>query len=355
MESMVVDKNFWKNKNVLITGHTGFKGSWLAILLNKLEANVSGFALNPIKKPNLYELSSISKKINSYIGDLSNYESVKNLIKDTKPEIIIHMAAQAIVRKSYQDPVSTYSTNIMGTVNLLETSMSCKSLKAFINITSDKCYENHETNVPYTENDRMGGHDPYSCSKGCSELITNSFWKSYYSINKVGLASARAGNVIGGGDWSDDRLVPDILQSCQKNNSLDIRNPNSTRPWQHVLEPLSGYLKLAEKLYRDPNKFSGGWNFGPDDENNCSVYELASLIVKSYGAEIEICNQDGEHPHEASLLMLNNEKAKKYLQWHPKWKLKKTIENIVNWHKGYIDKVDISDLCNKQIDTYLFK
>ena len=333
MESMVVDINFWKNKNVLITGHTGFKGSWLAILLNKLGANVSGFALNPNKNPNLYELSLISNSINSHIGDLTNYESVKNLIKNIDPEIIIHMAAQAIVRESYQDPVRTYSTNIMGTVNLLEASMHSKSLKVFINITSDKCYENHETDIPYSENDRMGGHDPYSCSKGCSELITNSFWKSYYSTNNVGLASARAGNVIGGGDWSDDRLVPDILQACQNNNTLNIRSPKSTRPWQHVLEPLSGYLKLSEKLYKDPKKFSGGWNFGPDKENNCSVYELSSLIVQSYGARVDICNQEGDHPHEASLLMLNNEKAKKYLQWRPKWQLKKTIEAIVNWHR----------------------
>ena len=355
MENMVVDTNFWKNKNVLITGHTGFKGSWLSIILNNLGSNVCGYALTPETKPNLYTLSSIDNYIDSYIGNLIDYKYLEEIIIKTQPEIIIHMAAQALVRKSYDNPIETFSTNVMGTINLLNISHSCKSLKALINVTSDKCYENNEDNKFYNENDRMGGHDPYSCSKGCSELITTSYRKSFYSLKNIGLASARAGNVIGGGDWSKDRLVPDILNACTLKKNPMIRNPHSTRPWQHVLEPLSGYLRLAEKLYNNPIKYSDGWNFGPDKQNNASVSSLCNMIMKVYGMNTQQDNQTGSHPHEAKLLMLSNDKAKEELQWFPKWTLDKTIEKTVNWHQYYTKGNNVLSLCEEQIDNYFSK
>ena len=263
-----MDKNFWKNKRVFLTGHTGFKGSWMSIILSSLGSIVKGYSLNPKKPFSLYNESRIFEDIESQIDDIRNYSKFKKSIKEFNPDILIHMAAQPLVRYSYHNPIETYSTNIMGTVNLLEIAKELNNLKSLLVITSDKCYENREINYSYKETDPMGGHDPYSSSKGCCELIVSSYQRSFYNGNSnASLASARAGNVIGGGDWSNDRLIPDILKSFQQNQIVSIRSPKSIRPWQHVIEPLIGYLLLCQKLFEEGNKFSEGWNFGPQERD----------------------------------------------------------------------------------------
>lgn len=341
-------KDIYKNKKVLITGHTGFKGSWLALWLSKLGANVIGYSLIPPTEPNHFQLLNLD--IFSITGDIRNYQKLKQIVKEHQPEIIFHLAAQAIVRKSYLDPIETFSTNVMGTVNIFEAARCSESVRAIINITSDKCYENNEWPWGYRENDRLGGFDPYSASKGCAEILTSCWQKSFFSIENHGkthqtlLASARAGNVIGGGDWAPDRLIPDIMRAIHNQETVKIRNPYSTRPWQHVLEPLSGYLLLGQKLLEGEKDFAEAWNFGPSDDGNKSVEEIVRNVKKDWPIlDYEIA-QSIDEPHEARLLRLDCSKAKSKLKWQPVWNSDRAIEKTTHWYKNYYESNNILSL-----------
>lgn len=354
------NKKFWNKKKVFITGHTGFKGSWLTIMLEYLGAEVFGYSLEPNTSPNLFSLTKLSSTINSTIGDIRDLKHLKKSIKLADPDILFHLAAQPLVRYSYENPIETFETNVMGTVNILEVTKDT-NIKALVNITTDKVYENMEWIWPYRETEKLGGYDPYSSSKACAELVTSAYRNSYFNdsnknyITKI--ATARAGNVIGGGDWSKDRLIPDIIQAFNEKRKLIIRNPNSVRPWQHVLEPLSGYLMLAEKLYEFGDEFTGSWNFGPD-ENDCKTVEwivekMSYLWKKDVSYEI----YKGDKPHEAINLKLDCSKSKDLLNWHPKLNLAQSIEHIVNFNHSLQKKQDVKKLCIQEIEKYfnLFK
>ncbi len=357
MENMGLKPSFWKNRKVLVTGHTGFKGSWLSLWLQKMEADVTGLALAPPTQPSLFELAQVEKNMSSIIGDIRNLESVRTLFEKLQPEIVIHMAAQSLVRHSYQNPVETYDTNVMGTLNILEGIRSVDSVRAVVMITTDKCYENKEWIWPYRENDPMGGYDPYSSSKGCAELLIASYRQSYfptekYKEHKTAIASARAGNVIGGGDWAEDRLIPDIISTLQQNKIPHIRNPAAIRPWQHVLEPLSGYMKLAEKLHQNGSEYSSAWNFGPNPDDTRPVQWIVEKMIQQWGGEVRWDKDDGIHPHEANHLKLDCSKAHTQLHWQPRWTLNKALEKIIAWHKAEISGMDLKQLCLEQIDEY---
>jgi CDP-glucose 4,6-dehydratase len=353
LERLTMNRAFWTNKKVFLTGHTGFKGSWLSLWLQDCDSILMGYALAPNTKPNLFEAGSVADGMHSIIGDVRDLEHLTSVMNEFSPDIVIHMAAQPLVRESYNNPVETYSTNVMGTVNILEAVRKTASVKAVINVTTDKCYENKEWVWGYREDDPMGGQDPYSNSKGCSELVTAAFRSSYYNYEgSPKIASARAGNVIGGGDWSKDRLIPDILQAFENNKPANIRNPFATRPWQHVLEPLSGYLILAERLYLDGDKYAEGWNFGPEDTDVQSVQEMIESLVKLWGAGARWIQDDSEQPHEAQLLKLDISKAKKYLKWKPKWNTLTALKSIVEWNKEWLDGSDAKVITMKQIHQY---
>ena len=346
----------FKNKIVLITGHTGFKGSWLSIWLRELGAIVIGYALEPYTKKDNFVLCGLKDKITNIIGDVRDYEKLKKVFTKYQPEFVFHLAAQPIVRESYLNPKDTLDINIGGTVNIFECCRLSNSVKVIINVTSDKCYENKEWIWGYRENDPMGGHDPYSASKGCSELITAAYRNSFFDPQKFNehgksLSSVRAGNVIGGGDWQKDRLIPDCIRALESNKPIKIRNPYATRPWQHVLEPLSGYLLLASKMYQEPISFSGAWNFGPNYESVISVGEVVSMIVEKWGNGNWLDTSDKNEPHEAKLLSLDTSKVKNILDWQPKWDIQKCIEKTVDWYKKYFTE-DIYQLCKKQIESY---
>jgi CDP-glucose 4,6-dehydratase len=351
---------FYKGRKVLITGHTGFKGSWLSILLKWLGADIYGYALNPPTSPSLYEVANIDRFISSTIGDIRDYKMLLKILKETQPEIIIHMAAQPLVIESYKNPRETYETNVMGTVNLFDAARQVNSVKVILNITTDKCYENKEWIWGYRENEPMGGYDPYSNSKSCSELVTSSFRNAFYN-NKdymkhgVALASARAGNVIGGGDWAVDRLIPDFFRSILKGEKLKIRSPYAIRPWQHVLEPLSGYLKLCEKLYKEGPAFAEGWNFGSEENDAKNVEWITSKICELWGSGAAYEISKNPQPHEANYLKLDCSKAKKLLGWHPKWNIETAIQKIVDWNKLYLIKSDMNLVCVDQIEEYFNK
>jgi len=350
-------KDFYKNKKVLITGHTGFKGSWMSILLNSLGAEISGYALNPPTKPSLYEVAKIDKIVNSYIADIRDYDALHGFLHKINPDIVIHMAAQPIVRESYRIPVETYSINVMGTVNILEACRNTQSVRAIVNITTDKCYENREWYWGYRENEPMGGFDPYSNSKGCSELVTSAYRTSYfnpvdYNQHMVGIASARAGNVIGGGDWANDRLIPDFIRAISKGEKVKIRSPYAIRPWQHVLEPLTGYLILAERLYFRGDYFSQGWNFGPDDKDAKNVEWIIKKICDFWGNDASYEIDSTTHLHEANYLKLDCSKAKTELNWEPKWDITKTLKSIVEWNKAYANGEDMRMYSLMQIEDY---
>ena len=318
MEDMVNDKQFWKNKNVLVTGHTGFKGSWLCLWLQELGANVTGISLRPTCQPNLFEAAAVDENMRSLYIDIRNVDALKKAFSETQPEIIIHMAAQSLVRKSYHDPVETYSTNVMGTVNVLEAVRYSPSVRAVVNVTSDKCYENNDDFRPFVESDRMGGYDPYSNSKGCAELVAQAFTSSYFNKHQfhehsVAIASARAGNVIGGGDWAQDRLIPDIFKAISKKETVIIRSPKAIRPWQHVLEPLSGYMLLAQRLFEDGANFIGGWNFGPEKQDAKPVAWVVDEICRLSGNEARYEITKNPQPHEANILMLDSSKSNQKL------------------------------------------
>jgi CDP-glucose 4,6-dehydratase len=355
----MVDLSIYKGKKVFVTGHTGFKGSWLCQLLHELDAKVHGYALNPPTNPSLYEVAKVDELVTSYIADVRDYDTLYSILSAVQPDIIIHMAAQPLVRDSYKNPIDTYSVNVMGTVNLLEAVRHTKSVKAVVNVTTDKCYENKEWIWGYRENEPMGGYDPYSNSKGCSELATSSFRNSFFNpsdygkTHQVALASARAGNVIGGGDWAEDRLIPDFIRAIGNGEKVKIRSPHAIRPWQHVLEPLSGYLALGAKLLTDGCQYAEGWNFGPDDSDAKPVEWIVNKICTLWdnGAAYEI--DPNPQPHEATYLKLDCSKAKTRLGWHPKWDINTAINNIVEWTKAYNQGADMRSFCKKQIQQYI--
>jgi len=348
-----MNEKFWKNKKILITGHTGFKGSWLTIWLKKLGADITGFSKSIPTNPNLFEISNIEAEINSINGDVQDYQFLKETITKVEPEIVFHMAAQSLVIKSYSDPIETYSTNVMGTVNLLNAIKETKKSKIVINVTSDKCYENNESLEGYKEDDPMGGHDPYSSSKGCSELITKSFRESFFNSNteeNVALASVRAGNVIGGGDWAENRLIPDIIRSIKNNESVNIRNPNAVRPWQHVMDPLNGYISLAEKLY-DNQTFSEGWNFGPEKNEIKSVSWIINKFDELWKNKIDWIVQNNEL-HEATNLILNCQKAKSRLGWNSKINTELALKWTIEWYTKYFENKDMRKITEEQINEF---
>ena len=348
-----VDRSFWSGKKVFLTGHTGFKGSWLSLWLLSMGAEVKGYALEPITTPSLFELADLKSQMLSEIGDIRDYKTIESSISQFQPDILIHMAAQPLVRRSYQDPLETYSTNVMGTVNVLEAAKQARHLKAVVSVTSDKCYENKEWYWGYRENEPLGGHDPYSNSKACAELVTSAYRDSfYYSDDSAFIASARAGNVIGGGDWAEDRLIPDILKAFEKKTPVIIRNPMARRPWQHVLEPLSGYLILAESLYNHGTEFAEAWNFGPKDEDCKPVGWILEKMQKQWGKGASWELDKANNPHEAAFLKLDWSKAESRLNWQPKWRLEKALELTINWHKHWASGTKMSNICLEEIEQY---
>ncbi len=347
-------KGFYKNKNILVTGHTGFKGSWLVIWLNELEANVSGYALKPNTKPNNFELSNLKNKIKNNFGDIRDKTKLRNTIMKTKPEIIFHLAAQPLVITSYMYPFYTYDTNIMGLINLLEIVRSVDFVKSVIIITSDKCYKNKDIKRGYIESDKLGGTDPYSSSKSCVEIISESYYNSFFKKNNINLATARAGNVIGGGDWSDYRLIPDCVKALSKNEKLSIRNPESVRPWQFILEPLSGYLTLGQNISsNNGDKIFSAWNFGPDNKPK-SVSYIVRRIFALWDHKVNIeYSKDKNNFKETNYLHLNINKSKKYLNWGPVYNLQNALKETVEWYKQvYNIENDVYNLCKNQIVDY---
>ena len=353
-----VNPSFWNCKRVFLTGHTGFKGGWLSLWLASMGAKVTGYALAPNTTPNYFEVAGVQGDLEqSHIADIRDLEKLQKAMADARPEIVIHMAAQPLVRYSYANPVETYATNVMGTVHVLESIRALDCVRVVVVVTTDKCYENKEWAWGYRENEPMGGHDPYSNSKGCAELVTSAYRQSYFSPEKytqhgVAVASARAGNVIGGGDWSEDRLIPDAIKAFEAKEALMIRNPLATRPWQHVLEPLSGYLVLAQALYQKGAQFDGGWNFGPRDDDARSVQEVVNLLIQNWGSAASWTQDQGEQPHEAHSLKLDCSKARQYLNWAPKWSLEQAIEKITQWQQAHQQQGNMHEMSLNQIAIY---
>lgn len=349
---------FWSGKRVFLTGHTGFKGGWLALWLTRAGAKVTGFALDPSTRPSLHALTGQAATDQSVIGDIRDLAELRRAMDACAPDVVFHLAAQPLVRHSYLNPVETYSTNVMGTVNLLEAVRTCASVRSVVIVTSDKCYENREWIWGYRENDPMGGYDPYSNSKGCAELVAASYRSSFFNADRhaehgVALATARAGNVIGGGDWSDDRLVPDLLRAFGENRTADIRNPFAVRPWQHVLEPLRGYMMLAEKLYADGPAWAQAWNFGPNDADARPVSWIADQLTAIWGGTAQWRTESREdQPHEASWLKLDCSKARQSLGWIPRWDLRRSLGAIVEWQQAWIGGGDMTNFTFEQIDQY---
>jgi len=347
----VIGRDFWPGKRVLVTGHTGFKGSWLALWLHSLGARVHGYALEPVSKPALWTLLDLGREVKSRIADVRDLAGVRRAFEEAQPEIVLHLAAQSLVRPSYDDPVGTYATNVMGTAHVLEAARHSQATRVVINVTSDKCYENRETNQAYVETDAMGGHDPYSSSKGCSELVTSAYRKSFPKAS-AGIATGRAGNVIGGGDWAADRLIPDLVRATLRGDAAMIRNPGAIRPWQHVLEPLAGYLMLAERLWSDPARFSGGWNFGPSLEDALPVKDVADTFVRTWGKPASWKTDGGKHPHEAHYLRLDATKASRELGWKPRLGIKDAIAWSADWYRKQAAGAAARELCLAQIAQY---
>ncbi len=353
-----MNPSFWKDKKVFLTGHTGFKGSWLSLWLQEMGAIVQGYSLSVPTIPSLFEEAKVGFGMSSEEGDIRDFLHLKESIGLFKPEIVFHMAAQSLVRFSYDEPMETYSTNVMGTVHLLEAVKQVGGVKAVVNITSDKCYENREWIWGYRENEAMGGYDPYSNSKGCAELVASSYRQSFFNEDKYqehgcALASVRAGNVIGGGDWADDRLIPDMLNAFSKEKSVEIRSPHAIRPWQHVLEPLSGYITIAEHLYEQGPDYAEAWNFGPSEEDAKPVRWIVDKLVEQWGDKASWYLSEGEHPHEAHYLKLDCSKAKMRLNWQPVWKLDETLSRIVRWQKAWLEGQDIKQYTINEIKEYM--
>lgn len=352
-----MDAAFWKNKKVLITGNTGFKGSWLSLWLHAKGTRVIGYALPPPTTPSFFEIGKIAESVISIEGDVRNLDHLIAVIKKHEPEICIHMAAQSLVRYSYQHPLETYETNIMGTLNVLEAVRQTQTIRAVLIITSDKCYQNKEWIWGYRETEAMGGNDPYSSSKGCAELVTTAYRKSFFSKKEpsepsIGVASARAGNVIGGGDWSADRLIPDIIKAVMTNKAVVIRNPNAVRPWQHVLEPLNGYLVLIENLWKQGSQFEGGWNFGPNDDDCKPVGWILIALNKLWDGGIQWESDTVENPHEDVLLKVDSSKARNLLGWSSKLSVRKALRWSAEWYQGYLRQQNMRRLSEEQIQRY---
>lgn len=357
----MIDKEFWKGKRVFITGHTGFKGSWLSLWLHALGADVTGFSLDPPTDPSLFDLCKLQECTKTIIGDIRNLEALSSALLEAEPQVVFHMAAQPIVSASYQNPIYTYEINVMGTIYLFEAIKEFvekeKSIQAVVNITSDKCYENKEWVWGYREIDPMGGYDPYSNSKACAELITSSFRSSFfnpksYDLHGVALASARAGNVIGGGDWAVDRLVPDCFRALLKKEEIKIRSPYAIRPWQHVLDPLSGYLLLAQKLYQEGIPYAEGWNFGPRDDDAKSVEWIVKSICEKWGPTASFLIEKGNYEHEAHFLKLDCSKSKQKLGWSPRWNIEQAIDKTLDWMRAYTNQECLRNICIQQIEEY---
>lgn len=357
MENMV-NLEFWRDKDVFITGHTGFKGGWLSLWLSSLGARVHGYALAPPTEPNFFTVTQLSELLTSHtIGDVRDGNQLKQCMLAAQPEIVFHLAAQPLVRYSYTNPVETYSTNVMGTVNLLEAVRTTPDVRAVVLVTSDKCYENQERDQGYRENEPMGGFDPYSSSKGCVELVCSSYRNSYFpphrhSEHGVSLASARAGNVIGGGDWADDRLVPDFFRALQTKSALHVRSPNALRPWQHVLEPIAGYMLLAEKQIKDGNAYAEAWNFGPVDQDTRTVGWILNQLSRQCPG-VSITEDATQTPHEAQLLKLDSGKARTTLSWLPRWHTEYALEQTANWYKAHAEGKDLRAISLEQIARYV--
>ena len=352
MEGLGLNLSFWKDKKVFITGHTGFKGGWITLWLSELGASVYGYSLEPSTIPNFFTETRLREHlVKSTFGDILDFESLTNALEIAKPDIIIHMAAQPLVLNSYIAPTQTFASNVMGTVNILEAARHVGTAKAIINITTDKCYENKDWVWSYRENDRLGGFDPYSASKACAEIAANAYRKSFLEVKNIHLASVRAGNVIGGGDWAADRLIPDFLRAQDKGEKITVRSPSAIRPWQHVLEPLSGYLLLAEKLYTEGNAFAESWNFGPNDEDTKSVsWILDKLCSLSPGVIYKTKNHHNRH--ESKFLKIDSSKAKIKLNWKPRWNVEIALKNTIEWHKAWQKNNDMSLFSSEQIRIY---
>ena len=349
-----INPGFWAGKRVFLTGHTGFKGSWASILLADMGAHVKGYALTPPTSPALFEEARVAEMMESQVGDIRDPETLRTSMMAFNPDIVIHMAAQPLVRLSFREPVQTYSTNVMGTVHVLEAARACPNLRAVLNVTSDKCYENREWEWGYREHEPMGGFDPYSNSKGCAELVTSAYRRSFFADpDGPQLASGRAGNVIGGGDWADDRLIPDALRSFPDGTPVVIRNPQAIRPWQHVLEPIGGYLVLVQALYEHGAAYADGWNFGPQDEDARPVSWILDRLVQHWGEDAAWTLDTGAQPHEARFLKLDVSKAATHLGWHPTWGLEEVLGRIVRWHRAYLQGDDMRSTCLAEIKDYL--
>ena len=349
----MINRAFWRGKRVFVTGHTGFKGSWLCLWLHELGAVVQGYSLPAPTTPSLFHEARLGDRVPSEYGDICNVEAFRQCMQSFQPDIVFHLAAQSLVRHSYTFPMETYATNVMGTVSLFEAVRSVMCVKAVVNVTSDKCYENREWLWGYRETEAMGGFDPYSSSKGCAELITASYRQSFFSNGRCAIASARAGNVIGGGDWASDRLIPDMLAAFSNQQTVNIRHPDAIRPWQHVLEPLSGYMRLAEKLYTDGMPFADAWNFGPDDTEAKPVQWIADKLVSLWGEHAHWRRDERPHPHEAHYLKLDCSKARMTLNWRPTWGLEYTLNRIVLWHKAWLNQTDMHDYTVSEINDYM--
>ena len=353
----MLNRSFWKGRRVFLTGHTGFKGSWLSLWLDALAADVTGYALDSPTEPNLFGQAGVAGAVRSICADIRDFQCLKSAVAECLPEVVIHLAAQSVVRRGYEDPIETYSSNVMGTVHVLEAVRQLKHRCVVVNVTSDKCYANREWVWGYRENEPMGGRDPYSNSKGCAELVTSAYRDSFFSPESVGqhgvaLASARAGNAIGGGDWTDDQLIPDLMRAFLEGKPCLIRNPSAFRPWQFVLEPLRGYLMLAERLSEDASRFASGWNFGPGEADAKPVSWIADELVRSWGNGASWTHDTTTHPREAHALKLDASKAKSCLGWHPVLPLKLALEWTVEWYRGFQAGDDLRCLTKSQIDRY---
>lgn len=349
---MEVNFTFWKNKKVFLTGHTGFKGGWLALWLSRMGAKVAGFSNIVPTQPSFFELLNLEKEINSHFGDIRNLESLETVLKEEDPEIVFHLAAQSLVGPSYRAPLETFSTNVMGTANVCEAVRKTPSVKALIVITTDKCYENREWAWGYRESDQLGGNDPYSASKACAELVTTCYRRSFFPGSAVAVATARAGNVIGGGDWAEARLIPDVIRAISSRQSMVIRRPLASRPWQFILEPICGYLLLAEKLLDKPEEFAEAWNFGPSDSSIQSVSHVLSLFEKYWEKPLSIIQQKDDLFHETNILKLDSSKARALLGWRPLLSLDKAVDWTARWYKCWLIGRDMREITFSQLDRY---